>query len=847
MEKTLRLLLVLVTLLLPHRHVPAQTASAHADTQRIALLIAIQEYATTADRLQAPKVDAERVAKALQKLGFVGVDDSKPTVAVNLTGPQIKAAVNKFRDRLESAGPSAIGFLYYAGHGSTDSEEKENYLWPVDATNVRNAPPANHGVRVTWLTERIESIPPDLRPTVAIVIDACRTPPGAAAIGRGGAQKPALLMPDNQQPLGVLVAHATGPGQVAADDGRFAQVLADRIEKDKDLPIAAMFDEVKRAVSKRSEMKQIPQVSSEVTKAVCLSQCRSEAEARSGAVAGALSILNHARTLRASSDIGQIQAVRTLAASGHKLDGLDLEGIGFQRGPMSYSHFSGASLLLANFDGAALVNSNFSGAGLGFVSAASADFERANLSDSIWYFASAERAKFPGTSASRSNWEGADLRGANFSGANLSGAAFTRANLTGADFSKSDLTNAIFVGAILDGAKFNGATMSNTDFSGAIGSSAQLSVAQQRGICGTSELASDSTYRIRITEDVQDQSRDGSISTRVLVDELVPRVGGLRYLRACERRGEVIAAGHRPVLFMKAYEREVIHGEFWYALRPRSFLGLANRRDLMVKRAQTQIAELRRANESGRYFRVPSDRHVQLRQFLAGKIKDSRVIGPVALDPETVFVYQARFQPGSIPDSQWEGAARQWLVYEEARLRDAARGESTQWVRFFPQGTLVEELDSPEGELFKRWTVARAAEIPLNASVQLSGKVILHAGTLSGAELKPLVGLFWTDPKVVGPRDRDPDLVGISNDERLRMIRLGWGYLRLPQALDAYVVRVDAARLNQLRRGGGDVHLGVQMAVQVSGMDMVGADDRRIPILIADRVSVTVPGLAPQP
>lgn len=42
----------------------------------------------------------------------------------------LNRAVNAYARRLQAAGPNAVGFFYYSGHGASDG--RTNYLIPVD-------------------------------------------------------------------------------------------------------------------------------------------------------------------------------------------------------------------------------------------------------------------------------------------------------------------------------------------------------------------------------------------------------------------------------------------------------------------------------------------------------------------------------------------------------------------------------------------------------------------------------------------------------------------------------------------------------------------------------------------
>jgi len=82
---------------------------------RIALLIG---------RLANPHNDVALLQQALKGLGFDVVVERDAGLGA------LTRAVNAYARRLQAAGPNAVGFFYYSGHGASDGNA--NYLIPVD-------------------------------------------------------------------------------------------------------------------------------------------------------------------------------------------------------------------------------------------------------------------------------------------------------------------------------------------------------------------------------------------------------------------------------------------------------------------------------------------------------------------------------------------------------------------------------------------------------------------------------------------------------------------------------------------------------------------------------------------
>jgi hypothetical protein len=86
--------------------------------------------------------------------------------------PSMRLAVAEFVERIEKAGPDAVAFLYYSGHGAADRTDRgENYLIPVGAkiTLARQLPILS--ISLSEITKSLERVPAKAR---FVVVDACR-------------------------------------------------------------------------------------------------------------------------------------------------------------------------------------------------------------------------------------------------------------------------------------------------------------------------------------------------------------------------------------------------------------------------------------------------------------------------------------------------------------------------------------------------------------------------------------------------------------------------------------------------------------------------------------------------
>jgi Caspase domain len=85
-------------------------------------------YDPTVGTLKDPQRDVRLVGSALAKQGFEVL-----AAILDARRSEILGAVRNLVRRLNGAGPNAIGFVYYSGHGAAEKDTNVNYLIPVDA------------------------------------------------------------------------------------------------------------------------------------------------------------------------------------------------------------------------------------------------------------------------------------------------------------------------------------------------------------------------------------------------------------------------------------------------------------------------------------------------------------------------------------------------------------------------------------------------------------------------------------------------------------------------------------------------------------------------------------------
>jgi uncharacterized caspase-like protein len=217
----------------------AGAARAQAE-KRIALLIGNEAYASEIGRLANPHNDIALLEQALKRVGF------DVTVERDAGLGALTRAVNAYARRLQSAGPGAVGFFYYSGHGASDGST--NYLIPIDVKTIETGELWDQSLQLTEITRKLKRDASNA--THFVVFDACRntlklTHPGSRAIVQSKGFVPVA------QENGMLVAYATAEGELASDVGAgagpYAKVLAEEIVK-PGIEAVVMFRAVQRRV-----------------------------------------------------------------------------------------------------------------------------------------------------------------------------------------------------------------------------------------------------------------------------------------------------------------------------------------------------------------------------------------------------------------------------------------------------------------------------------------------------------------------------------------------------------------------------------------------------------------------
>src|SRR5262245_27042667 len=212
---SVRVVFFLMLMLLP---------SAALAEKRMALLIGNQSYSSSIGALANPHNDVALLETSLKGLGFDVVTVRDAGLAI------LHQAVNAYARRVQAAGPNAVAFFYYSGHGAADAGT--NYLIPVDVKTTETGELWHQSMQLTEITRKLKRDAGNA--THFVVFDACRntlklTKPGSRAVVQSRGFVPVA------QESGMLIAYATAEGELASDvgagSGPYASVLAEEIVK----------------------------------------------------------------------------------------------------------------------------------------------------------------------------------------------------------------------------------------------------------------------------------------------------------------------------------------------------------------------------------------------------------------------------------------------------------------------------------------------------------------------------------------------------------------------------------------------------------------------------------------
>ena len=208
--------------------------------RRLALVIGNSAYQGPA-ALKNPLNDARALAETLAELDFT------VTTVVDVSRDRMASAISTFSQKLTD---DDVALFYFAGHGI--EVDGRNYLIPTDYNERTPQALRFAAIAATDVVEEMQAAR-----VAMVVLDACRNNPYLDARGSGTGLAP-------MQPRGTLIAYATGPGRVAADNpdaanGLFTGKLLDALGE-PGLTVTEVFRKVRREVYAASAGEQWPSI-----------------------------------------------------------------------------------------------------------------------------------------------------------------------------------------------------------------------------------------------------------------------------------------------------------------------------------------------------------------------------------------------------------------------------------------------------------------------------------------------------------------------------------------------------------------------------------------------------------
>ncbi len=188
--------------------------------KRLALVIGNASY--VAEPLANAATDANLISRVLPALGF------ETTRIEDADAEALRSGVIGFANSVALAGPGAVAFVYYAGHGIQVGDA--NYLLPVDVTAAGLATAEPKLMALSQLIALLSAARPK---AAALIIDACRNaPPGFQPLSASPSGGQAAT---DRPPDGMLIAYSTAAGATADDgerqNGPYAAALAQELPR----------------------------------------------------------------------------------------------------------------------------------------------------------------------------------------------------------------------------------------------------------------------------------------------------------------------------------------------------------------------------------------------------------------------------------------------------------------------------------------------------------------------------------------------------------------------------------------------------------------------------------------
>jgi len=225
---------------------------------RLALVIEQEAYSGSFSRIEKAPEEANLIESALRQIGFTVTRRS------NLTKNGLATALSSFRADLEQAGPQAVGFVYYTGHGAQHPGTGDSFLLGVNTPELRAA--SDLFVYGLDMRSQRDGFAATGAKAVFLVFDACRNIP---AFSDFKANVKGITRVEARPDM--LIAYATSLNDVA-EEGVYAPILAEELVRTGQTADVA-FGAAQRRVANRTGRGQLPWMDNLLYNEVCFAGC----------------------------------------------------------------------------------------------------------------------------------------------------------------------------------------------------------------------------------------------------------------------------------------------------------------------------------------------------------------------------------------------------------------------------------------------------------------------------------------------------------------------------------------------------------------------------------------------
>lgn len=220
--------------------------AAHADGERIALIIGNAKYPDNETPLKEPINDARALADELKRDGF------EVEIGENLSGDAMRRALDNFYGRIA---PGSAALVFFSGFGIQSA--RQSYILPVDAQIWTEADVRRDGFSLEAILNEINSRGAGVK---IALLDASRRNPFERRFRSFSAGLAPVIAPS-----GTLVMYSAALSSVVSDSGADRSLFVGELLKEirvPDLTAEETLNRTRVGVTRTSRSEQVPWISS---------------------------------------------------------------------------------------------------------------------------------------------------------------------------------------------------------------------------------------------------------------------------------------------------------------------------------------------------------------------------------------------------------------------------------------------------------------------------------------------------------------------------------------------------------------------------------------------------------